>query len=148
MRTMFDDGVRREMIGRIRSLRPDSARRWGRMSAPQMIVHLTDQMSHTLGDHPVAPMKGPLRFPFVGHIVIYWLPWPKGRVKGPPEAFVTKPAEWKSDVDRLEKMLERLAARDPDGAWPEHAKFGKISGRDWGCFCYRHFDHHLRQFGA
>lgn len=148
MRTMFDGAVQSDTIRRIRGLTPESVRRWGTMTAPQMIVHLIDQMSHTLGDVPVAPMKGPLRTLRLRYVVIYLLPWPKGRIKGPREAFVTKPAEWQADVARLEQMLGRLVARGSAGDWPEHAKFGRMTGRDWGCFCYRHFDHHLRQFGV
>ena len=54
MQSMFDADVRAGVVHRIRSLTPDTNRRWGRMSAPQMIAHLTDQMTHTLGDVPVA----------------------------------------------------------------------------------------------
>jgi hypothetical protein len=117
------------------------------MSAPQMIAHLTDQMHHCLGDIPVAPRPGKLRLAPVRYAAIYLLPWPKGRIKGPPEAFVTQPSSWESDVAALESLLERFAVRDEERSWPEHALFGHMSGRDWGVFVYKHFDHHLRQFG-
>lgn len=148
MPNMFDEVCRAQTVARIRMLRPDSPRCWGKMSAPEMIAHLTDQMSHTLGDVPVAPIRGPLWIPFVRHAIIYWIPWPRGRIQGPPEAFVTKPAHWESDIAKLEDSLNRLAARGPNGDWPIHAKFGHISGKDWGVFCAKHFDHHLRQFGV
>ena len=44
-------------------------------------------------------------------------------------------------------LVERFAARDPSSAWPEHALFGRMRGSEWSFFCYKHFDHHLRQFG-
>ena len=31
---------------------------------------------------------------------------------------------------------------------PDHALFGRMSGKDWGFFCYKHFDFHLQQFGS
>jgi hypothetical protein len=145
---MFDPACHARIVARLRSLEPDAPARWGKMNAPRMIAHLTDQMTHTLGDVPVKPIPGPMRLPFVGHAIIYWIPWPKGRAKGPPEAFVTQPAEWDSDRARLESLLQRLVERGPGGTWPEHAKFGKMSGKDWGAFCAKHFDHHLRQFGC
>jgi hypothetical protein len=147
VRTMFDARWRLDLLGRLRRLRPDAPARWGRMSAPQMIAHLSDQMRHTLGDVTPAPRPGPLRWPLVRQAVIHWLPWPRGRIQGPPEAFVTRPTTWGADLATLEALVERFAVRGPGGAWPDHALFGRMRGRDWGVFCYKHFDHHLRQFG-
>jgi hypothetical protein len=113
-----------------------------------MVVHLTDQMRHTLGDERTTPRPGPLRWPIVKHAVLYWLPWPKGRVQGPPEAFVTRPTSWEADLATLEALVERFVQQDDRIQWPEHALFGQMSRRAWGFFCYRHFDYHLRQFGA
>lgn len=148
MRSMFDDSVRREVLDRLRSLRPDSQARWGKMNAPQVVVHLSDQMRHTLGDATAKPQPGWLRIPLFRYLAIYWMPWPKGRIKGPPEAFVSKPAAWNDDVAALELLVERLGKRNPDGAWPEHAMFGPMTGRDWAVCAYKHFDHHLRQFAV
>ena len=93
-------------------------------------------------------IPGPLRWLPVRLASIYLLPWPKGRIKGPPEAFVTQPKSWERDVRELEALLERFAARDLRDTWPDHALFGRMRARDWGVFVHKHFDHHLRQFGA
>jgi hypothetical protein len=53
-----------------------------------------------------------------------------------------------ADIATVEALVARFAARGTDGVWPEHSHFGRLNGRQWGVFCYRHFDHHLRQFGA
>ena len=147
-RSMFDDSCRQAMLMRLRGLRPDTQARWGRMNAPQMVAHLTDQMHHALKDSPVAARPGVLRWPPVRFAAIYLLPWPKGRIKGPREAFLTQPTSWESDVGELEALLKRFDQSDPNGDWPDHALFGHMSGRDWGVFIHKHFDHHLRQFGA
>ena len=148
MNSLFDAAEFGRTLQRIRSIAPDRRPLWGRMSAPQMIAHLTDQMHHVLGDETVAARHGPLRWPPVRFASIYLLPWPKGRIKGPPEAFVTQPKSWDRDVRELEALLERFAARDLKGTWPDHALFGRMNARDWGVFVHKHFDHHLRQFGA
>jgi hypothetical protein len=67
------------------------------MNAPQMLTHLSDQMRHALGAAPAAPRSGPL-LPVIKHLIMYWFPWPKGRIKGPPEAFLTQPTTWESDL--------------------------------------------------
>ncbi len=146
--TMFDESNRQVIQTRLRSLKPNANRQWGRMSAPQMVAHLTDQMHHSLGDSSALAKPGLLRWPPVRYTSIYLVPWPKGRIKGPPEAFTTQPTTWEHDVSELEALVERFAARDPKENWPDHALFGHMSGRDWGVFVHKHFDHHLRQFGS
>lgn len=148
MRSMGNPADRSELLARIRALRPDSPRRWGTMTAPRMVAHLTDQMGHTLGDHPCTPVRSFMNFPPIAWLAIYVIPWPKGRAKGPADAFVTQPGDWNDDIRRLEALVARFAERDPAGPWPPHALFGRMSGRDWGVFCYKHFNHHLTQFGV
>lgn len=149
MRTLFDAACRERVLARVRSLTPDSRRRWGTMDVSRMVAHLSDQMRHTLGDVPCTPVPGRfLRLSLVRHAAIYWIEWPKGRVKGPPDAFLSKPTTWSADLAGLVILVERFGARDPAGDWPEHGLMGPMSGRDWGAFCHKHFDHHLRQFGA
>jgi hypothetical protein len=94
------------------------------------------------------PVRGLLRSALVRHLAIYWVPWPRGRVQGPPDAFVTQPTEWEADHRALLELVRRFGARSPAGEWPEHALFGPMTGKDWGVFCYKHFNHHLTQFGV
>jgi hypothetical protein len=147
-RTFFDDSDRQLITTRLRSLKPDAKPRWGKMNAPRMVAHLMDQMHHCLGDVPVKQQSGFLSLPPVRFLSIYVVPWPKGRVQGPPEAYVTQPASWDKDVSSLVQLVERFALQDPDGEWPNHALMGRMTGHDWGVFCHKHFNHHLSQFGA
>jgi hypothetical protein len=118
------------------------------MNAPKMLAHLSDQMRHALGDARAAPQRGPLRLPIVKHVVMYWLPWPKGRIKGPPEAFLTQPTTWERDLATLLGLVDRLVSDDERATWPDHPIFGSMSRQSWARFSHRHFDHHLRQFGV
>lgn len=147
-RSLFDDECRRKILDRVRGLGPDTKARWGRMDAPRMVAHLSDQLRHTLKESPVAPRPGPLRWPPLRWASIYLVPWPKGRLQGPPEAFKSRPTTWEADVAELESLIERVGGLGPDADWPEHALLGRMSYRDWGVFCHKHIDHHLRQFGV
>ena len=148
MRSLLNRRDRDLVIARLRRLTPESTAKWGRMSTPQMVAHLSDQMRITLGDISAARRPGPLHLPVLKQLVMYWLPWPKGRIKGPPEAFTTQPGTWQSDLETLAALLDRFASTTDRDSWPEHPTFGHLSHRSWGFFSYRHFDHHLRQFGA
>ena len=148
MRSLLNSSDRDLVIDRLRRLTPESPPKWGRMSAAQMVAHLSDQMRIALGDIPAARLPGPLHLPVLKQLVMYWLPWPKARIKGPPEAFTTAPATWQSDLATLVALLERFAKPSDRDSWPDHPTFGALSHRGWGLFSYRHFDHHLRQFGV
>src|SRR5207245_1953263 len=76
------------------------------------------------------------------------VPWPKGKVRSPPEFLATRATTWQADVRRLRDLIARFADRGPAAAWPASRVFGHTSGRSWGVMLYKHLDHHLRQFGA
>jgi len=147
MHSLLDLEDREALMGRFRALTPDAPARWGRMNAPRMLAHLTDQMRHTLGDATARPRQGPLRWPIIRELVMYWLPWPRGRVKGPPEAFVTQPGQWSEDLEKFEALVAQFVDGGGRQDWPDHAMFGRMTRQSWGYFCFRHFDYHLKQFG-
>jgi len=148
MKTILDLACYERMLTRFRGLSPEAPARWGQMNAPKMLAHLCDQMRHTLGDAPVTPHRTMLHWPPLKQIVMYWLPWPKGKIKGPPEAFLTPPTSWSADLATFESLLARFVGQGAQVEWAEHPFFGRMTHRSWGRFCHRHFDHHLRQFGA
>jgi len=118
------------------------------MTAPRMLAHLCDSLRHMLGETRIASHPSALRWPLVRHIVMYWLPWPKGRIKGAGQLFLSPPGSWNGDLNAFEDLLLRFVGATTRTDWPEHPFFGPMSHRAWGRFAHRHFDHHLRQFGA
>jgi hypothetical protein len=145
---MFDLEVRIVFQRRIRSLRPDAQRRWGKMTASQMVCHLADQLRIALGQLPTQPIGEVLRYSPMKQLVIDVLPWPKGRIQGPPEAFTSTPDRWEDDVAALLGLLDTFGGRGEQGTWAPHPNFGRMSGALWGRLTCRHFDHHLTQFGV
>ena len=138
---------RRIIIERIRRLTPDAHGRWGKMNAPQMLTHLTDAVRMATGELPTRSKKLPIRFFPLKQFVIYLLPFPKGMPTA-PELISRAPSEWNGEMDALLAAIERFSVLDPGGTWPVHPACGAMSGREWGVVAYRHFDHHLRQFGV
>ena len=145
---MFDSDVRAVFQRRIGALRPDAPRRWGRMTAPQMVCHLSDQLRIALGQLSTRPIPGPLRYTPVKRLVIDVLPWPRGRIQGPPEAFTSSPEQWEADVATLVALLDTFGTRVGQQEWAPHPNIGRMSGPLWSRLTCRHFDHHLTQFGV
>jgi hypothetical protein len=147
MKTIWDASVRQELRQRLGRLTPAAPRRWGTMSAPQMVTHLVDSLRMVLEEIPVAPKKLPIRFTPLKQLIIYWLPFPKGAPTA-PELVSRLPADWPTECATLLALLERFGERGPQARWPDHPAFGKLTGRAWGVLVYRHMDHHLKQFGV
>ena len=150
-RTLADADCKTEILARVRALRSDSVRRWGRMTAHQMMCHLVDCNRMALGELVVtAP---PTRVPpaIVKWVSLYTpLPWPAGLPTNPEldqDVDGMRPSDFAGDAATLEATVERLTSRAGRSDWPRHPDFGAMSGDDWLRWAYLHMNHHLRQFG-
>jgi len=152
MKTLAQPADREELVRRLRTVRPDAARRWGRMSAPQMVCHLADAFRMALRHKAVALSTIPLPRAILRWVVLYApLRWPSGIATSPEidqTAGGTPPAEFAADVVQVEVLMEAVIAQAKtfDGQW--HPVLGRMSTADWLRWGYLHTDHHLRQFGA
>lgn len=144
---MLDAPARSAILQRIDRLKPDQAPLWGRLTAPKMVAHVSDQLRMAMGEIASAPQSRVLSVRPAAWLMIYVIPWPHG-AKGPRESFTTSPAEWQHDVEALKVLVDRLPQWEPPGDWPVHPLFGPLTRRDWGAVSYKHFDHHLRQFAV
>jgi hypothetical protein len=65
-----------------------------------------------------------------------------------PRAGGTKPKDFEQDRRRVVEALRALALAPDASLCASHAVFGRMTPGDWRRWAYRHFDHHLRQFGV
>jgi hypothetical protein len=147
MRSIFNPRDHLGLHERIQQLKTTSKARWGRMTALQMVAHLSDSLRMASGELEVAPKKMPFRFSPLKELVLYVLPVPTG-VLTSPELIARKPADWSIEVADLRDQLNGLVQRGPEALAPIHPALGKMSAKQWGVLIYRHMDHHLRQFGV
>ena len=152
MKTLARPRDRAEILARLKRVRPQSVRRWGRMSAHQMVCHLSDALRMGMGDKPVSDATGLLQRTIVKWIAVWApLPWPAGILTRPEidqELAGTRPVDFAADLARLEGLLQVVTAETRSFEWQRHPIFGPMSTRAWLRWGYRHIDHHLRQFGA
>jgi hypothetical protein len=149
MKSIFDPGASDHFRERMRRLRPDSPAQWGRMNAEQMLCHLIDALHVPLGEVPVKEVPGhPLRFFPLRWLLVYALPWPKGKIPTLPEFQKTRSVNFPEEQATFSAALDRFVARaqsaEPYGV---HPGFGRLSSREWGRLVFKHMDHHFRQFG-
>jgi hypothetical protein len=134
-----------EVVERIACLTPDRPPLWGRMTCPQMVVHITDAFAMYCGDIPVRMKHTPIKYFPLKHTLLYLLPMPR-HVPTARELKSRVPAEWDAEMERLRAAIARFADQRTRTDWPLHPVFGRMSARAYGVLAYKHTDHHLRQF--
>jgi hypothetical protein len=151
VRTLARESDTTELVDRLKHVRPDTERRWGRMSAHQMVCHLADNFRMALGAKATRATSGPLPRTLVKWFALYApLRWPPGLRTSPEvdqEREGTRPGAFEADVAEAEALLRRVAAEASALHRQAHPVFGAMSDGDWLRWAYLHTDHHLRQFG-
>jgi hypothetical protein len=147
-RSIFDAAARDRLLARLAQLRPDSPRQWGKMTPNEMVCHLEDALRCATGEQPTRPKQTFMSNRFLRWLIIHVIPWPKGKAQTVREMQLTRPAEFNADRERLQNSLRSAASRGATAPWAVHPAFGDLRGPAYGVLIYRHFDHHLRQFGV
>ena len=148
MGSILDERDRSEISRRLRSLSASSTRKWGSMSVENMLQHLRLSASMALGELPVPSANKRVFQVFpLKHLILYVLPFPKGA----PTAPALKPGvstSFEEERAAVLELLERIATDRSEGEARDHPLFGPLTHKEWCGVTYKHFDHHLKQFGA
>ena len=148
MKSLWEDGTRRELLARARRLTPEHRARWGKFTVDRMLAHLVDAFRMGMGEIEVRPRKIPLLGTWPFNVLFIRL---VGMPKNAPtvrEIVQRPPLTIEAELRELEAAMDRFAAQRNRKEWPVHPAFGKLSRRSWGVLGYVHTDHHLRQFGV
>ncbi len=152
MPSIADPRALADLCVRLGALTPDAPRRWGTLTAAEMLCHLGDAGESVLGlrvveGTPAAVVSRPIRKWVALRTTI---PWPKGvptRAHVDPKRGGSQPGDFEQDRARVIAGLAGLAGASAAQLAPAHAMFGRMSPADWHHWAWRHVDHHLRQFG-
>ena len=148
-RSLRDSAGRQHILSRLAALTPEHSRRWGRMEPGQLLPHLATGLRMALGERRLeGSPPGRIRGAVWRYLAIHRLPWPEGKIQSPPGAFSTPSLGWERDRQVVVELIERFATASPAKLGAIHPTFGHMKPRDWDVLQYRHFDHHLRQFGV
>lgn len=149
MKTVFETTTRAELIGRINALNENSKAIWGKMNVYQMTRHCAIWSEWVLGKNNPTYKQG-----FLGKV--FGKTALKNNTKNDAPMKKNIPAgvfKVKSDDGNLEmqkKIWKDLITDYVNFSNPGfiHDFFGKMTKEEIGIFSYKHFDHHLRQFGV
>jgi hypothetical protein len=151
MKNLFDATVANQVKTRLGKLEPQSERRWGKMTAAQMLAHCSVSMQWAVGE--LVPEKGSLPARLMGRLVKPMVFRNEDPIrKNSPTArslVVTDERDLDKERNRLSGLIDKFAAGGTAGCTRNpHSFFGKMTPEEWAILMYKHLDHHLRQFGV
>ncbi|MCX6210583.1 MAG: DUF1569 domain-containing protein [Bacteroidetes bacterium] len=149
MPSLFEPQSTHEIIARINLLSTTSQRLWGKMNVAQMLKHCNDALGTATGDIVIKPS---FIFKIIGPLIKKKVMENKPYKPGLPTAkefIVTDEREFEKErqnvLTRINKFIANGEAK-VDGQ--RHPAFGKLTAYEWGFSQWKHFDHHLKQFGV
>ena len=150
MKNILKQSDKNELLFRVTSIQPDSIRLWGKMTANEMICHVSDQMKMALGVIETRYYGSFVHEKILKNLVLLGMPTPKAKVKTVKELDQnrdgTKPTDFETDKAGLIELISGFDSAFKDDIKYRHTVFGWMNKRQWGRLVYLHMDHHLRQF--
>lgn len=149
MPSLFEPQTAAQIIERINKLQPNSQRLWGKMNVAQVLKHCNDALGTATGDVKIKPS---FIFKIIGPLIKKTVMEQKPYKQGLPTAkefIITDEREFEKEKQnvlvRIDKFISNGEAK-VDGL--RHPAFGKMTSYEWGYSQWKHFDHHLKQFGV
>jgi len=140
------------LISRIEAIPPDAVPRWGSLRRDTLIEHLIWIVRHSMGRSRQVPFIGNWATRrLIGPLMLHGLlPIPRNLRFPRHLAAEGVTGREPGDLETLHALLEEyISLVQADELQPAfHPAFGEIGIDGWERMHLRHFEHHLRQFGA
>ena len=146
MPMLHDPTVRRSIEARLDAMRPNSPRKWGKMSVGQMLWHVNQFLAASVGEATLVTEKSSMPAPLMKFLVIH-VPWPRSAPTN-KSAIATGGHDFEAERARCKALITKFVSRPVDDQWPIDPSFGPVSGAFASKLQAKHLDHHFRQFNA
>ncbi|MBN8835821.1 MAG: DUF1569 domain-containing protein [Sphingobacteriia bacterium] len=149
MPSLFDPQVNQSIRQRIEQLTPESTARWGKMNVAQMLAHLNTVLQLATGDKSFKPnLIGIVLGPWIKRMVLNEKPY-KQNLPTAPSFVVADSRVFAAEKQHLLITFQQFINDGENAAeGRKHPIFGKLTAAEWGFSQWKHFDHHLQQFGV
>lgn len=153
MNNLINNADYEQIKNRINKLTSETHQLWGKMTVNEMICHISDPIRDILGIRETAlVVPEEMRLQIV-QMVLNETPFNRDLPTFPPylqaaDGGGTKPAHFEHDKTALLDLINQFYATDSAFNFHTHAGLGVLSREQFGLFLWKHFDHHLRQFGV
>ena len=146
---LHDAEYKAGILQRLKSLRPDAARRWGKMSVTQMLWHVNEAMEGALGRIRIEKAKAPIPLPRpLLKFLVLNAPWGKSAPTLKRWVAQHDSFDFAAEHERCCRLIDEIASKPLHDAWADSPMLGRMSGKDVSRLHAKHLNHHLTQFGA
>lgn len=151
--SIFEPDVKPLLFERVDRLTAHTKGKWGKLTATQMVRHLSEANRMAIPNElPMPDRSNLLTRTLFKWIFLSNIKPPrreKGNIQTFPEVDVVHSGiaveDLASEKQRYKASVDRLIHTPILSA--SHTAFGKMSREDWGFLAYAHADYHLTQFG-
>lgn len=149
MKNLFQTETVNEVLARVDTLQPSTARQWGKMDVAQMMAHCSLGLDLASGRVKAKrSLIGRLIGPLFKPVYSNEKPFPQS---SPTDKVLTisDRRDFAREHEQLKDKLRDFQRAGEAGCTSHpHPFFGSFTPQEWARGMYKHLDHHLRQFGA
>lgn len=147
VKSMFDHGVKDEIINRINKLTPQSKPLWGKMNVSQMLAHLQVPISVGLGTNKLPrSFMGRIFGPIAKKILYNDKPFKRHLPTARSFVMISYEKDFEKEKQSLLNVVNNF--KEENLIDQPHPFFGKLTNEQWSKGTWKHLDHHLQQFGV
>jgi hypothetical protein len=149
MNNLFNPSDTTAILARIEKLTPTAQKQWGKMNVNQMLAHCNASLETAMGLH------NPERLGFIGRFFgklmkpkfFSEVPFPKNSATDKSYIIKGNP-DFETEKTKVIQQIKAFSAGGPAKCTTHpQAFFGPLTPEEWALMQWKHFDHHLRQFG-
>lgn len=150
MNNLFDSRDTAKIIDRLKKLTPESQKLWGKMEVGQMVAHCNASLETAMG--LTSPKMLPFYLRAIGFLlkksIVSSKPMPKNM--GTDKSYIIDDnRNLDQEVAKVIKHIIAFSEGGPDKCTKRpQIFFGSMTPIEWATMQWKHFDHHLRQFGV
>jgi Protein of unknown function (DUF1569) len=147
---IFTKEVAEDFIQRINNLNAETQRKWGTMSAAQMLAHCSvtyEMIYDDIHPKPNALMRLMLKTLVKNKVVNETAYGHNSRTA--PQFIIKDEKDFEAEKSRLIQYIQKTQALGENTFDnKESHSFGKLTKTEWNNMLYKHLNHHFSQFGV
>lgn len=150
MNNLFNQSDAAGIVARLEKLSPDAQGQWGKMNVNQMLAHCNASLETAMG------LTFSKRLGLIGRFFGKMMkpayfsekPFPKNSATDKTYIITGNP-DFETERAKVIRQIKQFSAGGPAQCTRHpQAFFGELTPDEWALMQWKHFDHHLRQFGA
>lgn len=149
MNNLYNQSDVKGILKRVEKLTPDAERQWGKMGVAQMLAHCSKVLETAMGRNTpkrmaIGKLLGPLLKPAI------LSKWPMPRNLPTANKYIMSDGyEFRTEKERAIEHVETFYEDGPENC-TQHPNFffGTLTPEEWATLQWKHWNHHLQQFGV